>query len=281
MSIETLMVDITEPGPPGPRGEQGPPGPQGEQGPPGVEGPKGEKGDQGDQGLQGPEGAQGIQGERGADGRDFQLAGRFNTIQELIAAHPQGQPGQAWAVGTDTDNTVYLWDVDQESWVDIGPIQGPIGPQGIQGPRGIQGEIGLTGAQGIPGERGEKGDQGEPGKVQEIVAGENVTVDSSDPARPVISTDGVYTATVTLTRASWQTAGEGYTQTVTVPGLLANDQLHACTPNDASRAAYKDAAVDALDVTVDGELVFIAEDVPEVDLTVRVVQTRIGGGIDG
>lgn len=37
------------------------------------------------------------------------------------------------------------------------------------------------------GRRGLKGDPGEPGVVQEVVAGTNVVVDSTDPARPIVS----------------------------------------------------------------------------------------------
>lgn len=86
--------------------------------------------------------------------------------------------------------------------------QGPQGIQGIQGIQGVQGETGLTGAtgakgdkgdtgnigpQGIPGTNGTNGSNGAdgaPGVVQAIVAGTNVTVDSSDPANPVISASG-------------------------------------------------------------------------------------------
>ena len=59
--------------------------------------------------------------------------------------------------------------------------------------RGLKGE---TGAKGDKGDKGDQGEQGLPGTdgvdgiVQSIVAGTNVTVDSTDPANPIISAAG-------------------------------------------------------------------------------------------
>ena len=177
----------------GPRGVQGPQGPQGETGPQGAtgpsgatgpRGPKGDKGDKGDtgatgatgatgpQGPQGPIGPQGEKGDDGADGRSFTVLALYSTLLSLQTAHPVGAPGDAYAVGTATNNEIYIWDVDGEEWRNIGALQGPQGPQGprgLQGPQGIQGETGATGpqgpqgVQGIQGEQGPIGPQGEPG----------------------------------------------------------------------------------------------------------------------
>ena len=104
------------------------------------------------QGATGPQGPQGIQGATGATG-------------------PQGPIGNTGATGA----------------------TGPQGPQGIQGPTGNtgatgpQGPIGNTGPQGPT---GATGPQGSPGVVQSIVAGTNVTVNSSDPANPIVSASG-------------------------------------------------------------------------------------------
>ena len=113
--------------------------------------------------VQGPQGPQGPQGE---DGRSFVILGLYATLAQLQAAHPTGSAGDAYAVGTESDNSIYLWDVDDEAWTDIGPIMGPQGPQGIQGvqgptgPQGPQGETGETGATGPQGPAGETGPQG-------------------------------------------------------------------------------------------------------------------------
>ena len=76
------------------------------------------------------------------------------------------------------ENGAYVWDVDNQTWVNLGPVQGPQGPNGdigntgSQGPAGIQGpkgdkgdkgDQGDTGAQGIQGPKGDPGEQGPQG----------------------------------------------------------------------------------------------------------------------
>ncbi len=103
------------------------------------------------------------------------------------------------------------------AWANVGPVQGPQGPPGPQGPQGpigptgatgpqgatgstgpagpqgTQGPTGATGAQGPKGDtgatgsQGPTGPQGAPGVVQSVVAGANVTVDSTNPAAPIVS----------------------------------------------------------------------------------------------
>lgn len=48
------------------------------------------------------------------------------------------------------------------------------------------------GRRGLPGPEGEQGPQGTPGVVQTIVGGTNVTVDSTDPANPIVNTVQTY-----------------------------------------------------------------------------------------
>ncbi len=162
----------------GDKGEKGDTGEKGDRGDTGAKGDKGDKGDAGARGVQGEKGEQGeagetgergLQGEPGKDGKDFVILGCFETLNDLMQAHPTGEAGQAWTVGSAANNSVYLWDVTTEAWVAIGPIQGPKGDKG---------------------ERGEKGEQGEAGQVQTIVAGENITIDASDPSAPVVSASG-------------------------------------------------------------------------------------------
>lgn len=135
----------------GPQGIQGIQGPQGEQGVQGIPGSPG---------AQGPQGPQGAAGAAGADGKSFTVHGRYNTLLDLQNDHPTGADGDAWAVGSIADNHVYVWDITDLNWKDVGPI---IGPQGAQGPQGIQGPKGDTGAQGPQGLQGVQGVQGEQG----------------------------------------------------------------------------------------------------------------------
>lgn len=60
-------------------------------------------------------------------------------------------------------DTLDGWVYDGTIWINIGPLQGPQGVQGIQGPQGIQGIQGDTGPQGIQGEVGPQGPIGETG----------------------------------------------------------------------------------------------------------------------
>lgn len=187
--VEGVMGEKGETGPQGPKGEKGEQGPKGETGkawlpsvdssgtlrfslssaqtppaPVSIRGPQGVPGAQGIQGVQGPAGVRGIQGEQGpagpqgargpagADGRDFRVLGLYADLFSLQTAHPTGEAGQAYAVGTAQSNTIYLWDADAQSWCDIGALQGPAGPQGIQG---VQGPQGLQGVQGPAGQAGQ------------------------------------------------------------------------------------------------------------------------------
>ena len=64
----------------------------------------------------------------------FRVLDRYATYELLMAAHPTGEAGEAYAVGSETDNVVYIWGVDVLAWVNIGNIQGT---QGTQGERGV------------------------------------------------------------------------------------------------------------------------------------------------
>lgn len=141
-------------------------GPQGVQGTQGTQGVQGVPGPQGPSGAQGPQGPQGAAGAPGLDGRSFTVKGRYNTLLDLQRDYPVGEEGDAWAVGSIADNNVYVWDVTDRNWKNVGPIVGPMGPQGqqgIQGPQGMQGEQGVQGAEGLQGPQGERGSQGPEG----------------------------------------------------------------------------------------------------------------------
>ena len=157
-------------GPQGPQGVQGPIGPAGPQGAQGLRGATGDPGPAGPAGATGPTGPKGEKGEKGSDGSSFVVKGLYATLSALKAAHPTGLAGDAYAVGTADNNVVYLWDVDQRSWVSVGTLQGPQGPTGPQGPQGPTGSVGPqgpTGPQGETGPQGKQGVQGEPGEKGE------------------------------------------------------------------------------------------------------------------
>ena len=124
---------------------------RGPQGPQGVQGLQGVQGVPGIQGVQGVQGIQGPPGDKGEDGSSFTVKGMYATLDALKAAHATGNEGDAYMVGSENTNVVYIWDVDAKSWVNVGPIQGPQGPQGPQGVRGVQGVQGVPGVSGANG----------------------------------------------------------------------------------------------------------------------------------
>lgn len=167
--LQGAKGDTGERGPQGVQGPQGLTGQTGPQGPQGIQGTQGEQGltgATGPQGIQGPQGPKGDKGDPGAEGTSFQVLGLYATLADLESAHPTGNRGDAYAVGTSSSNVIYNWDINALEWRDLGSLQGPQGeqgPQGIQGPKGDQGIQGIQGPQGVQGEKGEQGQTGPQG----------------------------------------------------------------------------------------------------------------------
>ena len=132
-------------------------GPQGEQGPQGETGEQGPKGDTGLQGPIGPAGPKGDKGDPGQDGASFTVLGSYDTLEELEAAHPTGEAGDAYVVAG------YLYTWTGAGWENVGQLQGDPGPQGPKGDTGPQGPAGPAGPQGPAGEQGPKGETGPQG----------------------------------------------------------------------------------------------------------------------
>jgi hypothetical protein len=169
---------VSQPGPAGPQGPAGEPGPKGDPGDPGAPGDPGESAYQsavdegyvgtldewlaslrGKPGVDGPAGPEGPEGPAGKDGKSIEIKGYFDTVAELEAAHPVGQPGDSYLIGQPAH--IYSWNTDTLAWADGGVIQGPEGPAGPKGDPGVPGE---PGKDGQPGEPGKQGDPGLPGK---------------------------------------------------------------------------------------------------------------------
>ncbi|NQX91244.1 MAG: collagen-like protein, partial [Flavobacteriales bacterium] len=115
----------------------GPEGPQGEVGPIGPQGPPG---NDGVNGVNGQDGLNGIDGEDGIDGATI-ITGDTAPINSI------GDNGDLYL---NSANNVYYQKVNG-SWIEVGSLGGPIGPQGEQGEEGPQGEQGPQGVQGPQG----------------------------------------------------------------------------------------------------------------------------------
>lgn len=264
---------------------------QGEQGIQGIQGDKGATGDKGEQGekgamfypevaengdiswsvqeystsvppirnIRGPQGVQGIQGNPGADGRSFKIKDVYATLGELKLAFPNGSfdsDNEPYAYYVDDEDVVYLWSIDQNSWVSMGGLQGPQGPQGIQGVQGPQGERGATGPTG-------------PGiptggtALQVLVKDSNSNYDT----KWVTLTS---TTTATLSAANWSSG----IYTLTVNGVTATS-FQEILPSESITTtqleAYQGANIQAYGQSVNTIKLKAFGDVPTVDIPILVV----------
>lgn len=69
--------------------------------------------------LKGETGPQGPQGETGSG---LQILDVYATLADLQSAHPTGQPGDAYQVGSGGSYTLYIWSSSQSAWVPAGSL---------------------------------------------------------------------------------------------------------------------------------------------------------------
>lgn len=79
------------------------------------------KGDTGATGETGPQGPQ------GAPGEGLKILDVYPTLNDLQTAHPTGQPGDAYQVGSAESYTLYIWSSSQSAWVPAGSL-GAVSP---------------------------------------------------------------------------------------------------------------------------------------------------------
>lgn len=72
-----------------------------------------------------------IKGPKGDTGTGLNILGQFPSYDDLIAAFPEGSEGDAYQL-VDTGE-VWIWDINQKSWVNLGVLQGGKGEQGEPG----------------------------------------------------------------------------------------------------------------------------------------------------
>ena len=69
---------------------------------------------------------------KGSDGTSVNILGSYDSYEELKQAHPTGNIGDAYIVQGD----MYVWNGEEQDWVDVGDIQGPAGSPGKDGTNG-------------------------------------------------------------------------------------------------------------------------------------------------
>ena len=232
------------------------------QGPQGPRGAPGEKGDKGDPGTPGKD---------GADGASFTIGARFDSLQALLQAHPTGTPGQAYAVGTAEENTIYNWSAEFGTWQDLGRLKGP------QGEPGPQGEKGEPGAAGQPGPQGEPGADGMSAYEAARQGGFEGDAQSFYAALAQLpgKLDCPTFVRVTLAAAGWSGSQAPYTQTAACPGATADPSRSILTvcPTWADGEQVEAVAACRVLATAQGDntLAFTAYlEKPECDLTFDV-----------
>lgn len=120
------------------------------------------------------------------------VLGLYETLEELEADHPSGQEGDAYAVGTEEENEIYIWNSKTHAWESIGTLKGNQGEKGDPGPQGEQGDTGPQGPKGETGEAGPQGIQGETGPQGPAgPQGEPGPQGPAGPAGSVVSVNGV------------------------------------------------------------------------------------------
>lgn len=161
----------------GPKGDTGLTGTQGIQGPAGPTGPAGAVGPAGPQGIQGPKGdAAGIN----LKGEASAWPPATNPVADDLWLMPYPLPAGTPAGYNPGDGAHYTG----VSWINVGPIRGPQGPQGVAGPAGSTGPAGATGPAGPVGPEGQRGPTGPQG-LQGPAGDPNIlTVNATIPVIP-------------------------------------------------------------------------------------------------
>lgn len=77
-------------------------------------------------GITGPTGATGPTGPTGPAGSGLTTLGYYPDFASFIAAHPTGNPGDSYVVGS----SVYMWNAATASWAATSIIPGPTGATG-------------------------------------------------------------------------------------------------------------------------------------------------------
>lgn len=178
-------------------------------------------------------GLRGPQGPKGNDGRSFSIMGLYATYADLVTAHPTGNEGDAYAVGTSSSNTIYLWDTDDNEWVDIGALMGPQGVsvETIEFNQDYTMTITLSDgttftSQSLRGATGDTGPQGPTG------TGITSITFNSDYTMTVTLTDGSVWTSGSLRGPQGEQGPQGETGYGIPPGGSAGNFLVKATSND-------------------------------------------------
>ena len=189
------------------------------------------------------------------------IKGYYATYEELTAAQPNPQISDAYGVGTEPPYNIFVWDSINKVWVNNGTIT--------------------------------KGEKGDPGKDGEAPTAENIAAALGyAPAAADLSnvSDGSVTGvkiadgavsqefTAIIPAAGWTGDSAPYTNIVTVPGLLEDDDPSVdIIPSDTFETAEAEieayAAIYRMATAVNTLTVYATEK-PTVDINIQLRAVR-------
>lgn len=189
------------------------------------------------------------------------IKGYYATYEELTAAQPNPDVSDAYGVGTEPPYNIFVWDSINKVWVNNGTIS--------------------------------KGEKGDPGKDGEAPTAENIAAALGyTPAAADLSNvpDGAVTGvkiadgavsqkfTAMIPAAGWTGDAAPYTNIVTVPGLLEDDDPDVdIIPSDTLETAEAETEAYA-DIyrmtTAENTLTVLAREKPTVDINIQLKAVR-------
>lgn len=130
-----------------------------------------------------------LNGKKGKDGTGVTILGSYASEDELKAAHPTGNAGDAYLI----DGYLYVWSVTEGAWKNVGKIQGPQGDPGYTPVKGVDyfdGAPGYTPQKGVDYTDG-KAATVQVGTVTTLPAGSNATVTNSGTENAAVFDFGI------------------------------------------------------------------------------------------
>ena len=76
--------------------------------------------------VRGNEGPRGPEGPEGPQGKGLEILGVYATLSDLQTAHPTGNAGDIYLVGSGGSYVIYVWSEDNSDWENGGPITSPV-----------------------------------------------------------------------------------------------------------------------------------------------------------